>query len=136
MYAFGSTSVGLISSCVYVFHYRGKIPDERADKALAERKARMAKKYVNSPVKASSGNTRRSRSLGAARWRTASARLRLLLHHAQYFCASNDNAHAYSMSPTCGANCKQPIRILTGENITMHARRYGYGYIYTYVYEE
>ena len=48
------------------------------------------------PVKANSGRTSRSRSLGSARLRTASALFKLLL-----------------TSPTCGANCRQPILILS-----------------------
>lgn len=49
----------------------------------------------NSPEKASSGRTRRSRWSGSARFRTASALLRLLL-----------------TSPTTGANWRHPILIL------------------------
>ena len=47
------------------------------------------------PENASSGKTRRSISWGSALERTASARFRLLL-----------------TSPSCGANCKQPMRIV------------------------
>lgn len=50
------------------------------------------------PENANSGRTRRSRPSGSARFRTASARLRLSL-----------------TLPTCGANWRQPIRIVISQ---------------------